>query len=193
MNPYLWGPALWQALFACAWVAKPTAGKTLRRLILELLPLLLPCDKCVAHFLKKHARVTSKVKGEPDTPERAFRWLWNLKNEVNVAAHVRSIGMDDLAQRYLFHGPIVDDVLLGDSLVFVAMGAHESGRDDFFVEFCGILGSLLPLPEDSELLMALRTMKRPVVAGAVRAAKAARIERGLPEFNHSHYKCMSEE
>lgn len=193
MNPYLWGPGLWQALFACAWVAKPAAGQTLRRLILELLPLLLPCEKCFAHFMKKHGAVTVKAKGEPDTPERAFRWLWNLKNEINGTLHVRSIGMDDLAQRFLFHGPIVDDVLLGDSLVFLAMGAHESRRDDFFLEFCGILGSLLPLAEDSELLMALRSMKRPVVAGAVRAAKAARIERGLKVFNHPHYKCMSEE
>lgn len=193
MNPYLWGPGLWQALFACAWAAKPAAGQALRRLILDLLPLLLPCEKCILHFLKKHSVVTLRVKGEPDTPERAFRWLWNLKNEINGTLHVRSIGIDDLAQRFLFHGPVVDDVLLGDSLVFLAMGAHASRRDDLFLEFCGILGSLLPLAEDSELLMALRGMKRPIVAGAVRAAKAARIERGLQVFNHAHYKCASEE
>ena len=203
MNPYLWGPALWQALFACAWNANNDQGVLLHRLLAELLPLLIPCEKCRAHFHKKQPIVLKNMAKatkmttppRPDAPERAFRWLWHLKDQVNQTLGTRSISMDDLTQRFLLHGPVVDDVVLGDTLVLIALDAHERKLDDHFVEFCTILGTLLPLPSDSELLRALqaKVFRRPILPSSVRAAKGARIERGLVPHELKHYKYISEE
>ena len=49
-NPVLWGPAVWQAMLASAWHCAPHNVPVLTDLLLRLVPLLLPCAKCRAHF-----------------------------------------------------------------------------------------------------------------------------------------------
>lgn len=188
-NPHLWGPPLWQCLFACAWHGADF--EALRELLFVQLPLLLPCEKCRHHLVANRPAATRKAGGEPRTSAQAFRWLWFLKDEVNRSLRPRqpSIDLDDLRARYSLHGGVVDDVALGDALVLVALDARRRDLDDDFVRFCtASLAVLLPLPADAELLLALRAMQRPIVANAVRCAKASRVERGLPPLPEAHYR-----
>lgn len=192
-NPILWGPPLWQAMFACAWHCDAASFEHLYELLLRQIPLLIPCEKCRHHFATNKTTVDRRARGEPKTPEHAFRWLWYLKDEINRSLRRSSVSLDDVTERHLLHGGIVDDVALGDALVLVAIEARTLDRDDLFVSLCHTLTRLLPLPVDSELRRELEVASRPIVPAALRAAKAARIERGLPQMPLAHYRSMSDD
>lgn len=193
MNPVLWGPAVWQMLFACAWHCPQANADELRDLLLRLVPLLLPCRKCRHHYAQHRAVVNRRAHGEPKTPEHAFRWLWYLKDEVNRTLGRRSVSLDDVTERHVFHGGIVDEVALGDALVLVALEARALDNDALFLELCASLARMLPLPCDSQMRAALAAVQRPVVPSALRVAKAARVERGLPELSLAHYRAASDD
>ena len=196
-NPSLWGPPFWQMLFACAWHCDASHFEDLKQLILHQMPLLLPCEKCQNHYTKHLPVVKRKAKGEPKTVEQMFKWLWYLKDQVNKSLRppVPSITLDDLTARHLFHGGMVDDVALGDSLVLVALEASRTGvaRDDLVLTVCHTLAKLLPLPDDSHVLQSLQRMKRPVRPATFHLAKCARIARGLPVLPLRHYSYISDE
>lgn len=194
MNPIVWGPALWQALFACASAAHTTTKvAALRELLLTQIPLLLPCARCRQHFQQKRAKVTRRAQGEPNTSDQAVRWLWFLKDEVNRTQGRVSVPLDDVRKRITFHANLVDDVALADVLVLVALSAKIRDRDVLFVECCHTFAILLPLPHDSQLRHALQHMSLPVVTNALRAAKASRIERGLPPLTLPQYKTQQDD
>ena len=196
-NPSLWGPTFWQMLFVCAWHCDAAHFEDLKQLVLHQMPLLLPCEKCQNHYTKHLPVVRRKAKGEPKTAEQVFKWLWDLKDQVNKSLRppVPSISLDDLTARHLLHGAIVDDVALGDTLVLVALAASEPrvGRDDLFVTFCHTLAELLPLPEGSPVMKSLQSMKRPIRPATFHLAKCARIQRGLPVLPLRHYSYISDE
>lgn len=192
MKPALWGPGLWQALFACAWSCPSESESLLRDLVMRLTPALLPCVLCRSHFKEKRPDVTRQIKGEPRTASDVFRWLYYLKHEVNKTKRQKSISLDDFTLRYALHGPVVDDVLLGDALVLVAMDAHTRRLDDKYVQFCTTLATLLPIAHDAELRRALLVCRKPIKASAVHTAQAARVERGLPTLTEQHYVTISE-
>lgn len=190
VQPALWGPAAWQMLFACTWNCPDHLISDLRRLV-EITGALLPCLKCRQHFARHVVRVDRRT-ARPVHPRDMLFWLWCLKDEVNRELRRPSIRYDDLTQRFIFHGGgVIDDVTLGDSLVIFAISATASNSNALFVELCSILANLLPLPDDSELRQHLQRIRASsVVAGAVRAARAARIERGFPELSRNHYVSM---
>lgn len=194
MKPTLWGPPLWQAMFSCAWVCPPCSVDVLRDMLLEQLPLLLPCPKCRDHFAEHLPRVHRRAKGSPQSAEHAFRWLYLLKDEVNKSLQRRSVPLEDVVERHVFHGGVVDDVALGDVLVLMALNAVRLHREEIFVRFCHALATLLPLPDDSQFAQVLsgisQTRARNVVPSAVRAARAARVERGLPAKPLAHYEAI---
>lgn len=190
MRPVLWGPPLWQAMFACAWACADL--DVLRALLLRQLPLLLPCGECRDNYARHLPRVRRRANGELLDRDHAFRWLWYLKDEVNRTLERPSVPLRDVADRYALHGGAVDDVALGDVLVLVALSARRLKRDDVFVEACHALAALLPLPDDSQFRAELAHASRPVVGAAMRAACAARVERGLGVFPLEHYRALAE-
>lgn len=122
-----------------------------------------------------------------------FYWLYCLKDEVNKNADLRtrSISFEDLMQRCVFHGAVVDDVLVADTLVVFAVTAKDLGLSPRFVHMCALLSELLPLPQDSQLREHLARIREPfLVADTIKAARAARIERGLPCMTPQHYKTL---
>lgn len=191
MKPVLWGGPLWQALFGMAWTCDAKRMPLLRTLLTEQLPPLLPCASCRAHAVQHIPRVNRRAKGTPKSPGHAFRWLWYLKDEVNQTLRKPSLSLADLTERYVLHGGLVDEVAVADVLVLVALEAHELDRDDLCIELFHALAELLPLPIDSQFRASLASSSRPVVAASVRAAKAARIERGLHAFSVAHYRSVA--
>ena len=189
-NPVLWGPAIWQAMLASAWHCAPHNVPMLTDMLLRLVPLLLPCAKCRAHFAKHRPIVARRARGEPKTAGHAFRWIWFLKDQVNRTLSQRSISLDDLTERFALQGAVIEDVLLGDALVFMALEARALDRDALFLEFCAALHVLLPLPHDSQLRAVLACARRPIVPCALAAARAARVERGVPELGLARYKAV---
>ena len=193
MNPILWGPAVWQAMLACAWTCRVENSDALVRLM-TLIVTILPCEKCRTHYQRHRMVLRRRAKGEPRKPQEVFRWIWLLKDEVNKSLGQPSISFEDLTERFRFHGGVVDEVLLGDTLVLFAVSCLQLQWDAEFMQLCGLLAALLPLPCDSQLKAALECIRqKPIVPAAVRAAKAARTERGLPVLNQAHYLQMAAE
>lgn len=192
MNPTLWGPVTWHVMLACAWTCCKEDVQALLTLV-SLMPRILPCEKCRNNHRAHLPKVLRRAKGEPRTPEQVFRFLWLLKDQVNKSLNQPSTSFEDIMERYAFHGGVVDDVKLGDTLVLFAISCHALDMEDEFLELCRVLSILLPLPHDSELKKALQLLtRRPIVPATVRAARAARVERGLTPLGISHYKTMAD-
>jgi hypothetical protein len=207
-KPHLWGPAMWQALFASARQAStPAEEAALRALLLVQLPLLIPCLKCREHFRERRGVVARRAHGEPRTGAHAVRWLYYLKDEVNKTLHLERtsaqyprtrsgtaspLTLAELEERGAFHRNEVDDVRIADMLVLVALSARERELDDLFVEMCHAFGRLLPIAEDGRLRLHLKFMQRPIVPNAVSSARATRKERGLRRLSERHYRDHAE-
>lgn len=187
MNPTLWGPVTWQVLLACAWNCKLDAMDRLNEL-LRLIPLLLPCEKCRAQHVKHLSMVNRRANGPPTKPQDAFRWIWTCKALVNKSLGQSTTSLNTITERFMFHGAVVDDILLGDSLVLFALTAKRLMMEEEFLQMCEHLSVLLPLPHDSELIIMLAQASFPIVPFAVKAAKAARIERGSRPLSLKHYE-----
>jgi len=192
MEPTLWGPSIWQMLFSCAWMCAPVHFETLRIMVMEQIPLLLPCSQCRQNFGRHLDRINKRARGEPRNSEHMFRWLWYLKDEVNRNLGRTSIPLAHVVDRYVLHGGIIDDVALGDTLVLLSLSARSYNRDDVFIAFCNSLHILLPLPHDSEFIRHIVNVQRPIVTTTVRVACAARVERGIKPLVLAHYKAATE-
>jgi len=198
VNPALWGPALWRAMFACAWGRKDdeNAAPLLKELLLEQVPELLPCELCRSNFVKHLPSVNHDAEGEPSSGgEHAFRWLWHLKNQVNSKTQHPSLRLEHLVERYVLHGAeaMVHEVELADALVLVAIVAAERKQQASFVDLCASLHLLLPLPDDSALRTCLGGVRGPgVVNEAHLCAKYTREQHGYPEKKVAHYGQMVE-
>lgn len=195
MNPRLWGPGVWHILFSCCWNAwtrerEEEDTSLLLYLIDVLLPILLPCEACRTNYERHSPKVTRK--SPVTSPSTAFRWLYLMKDQVNRIVRQPSIRFEELVGRCRLHGGEMDDVQAADTLVLLAIDATERGEEDAFASFCKTISRLSPLPHDSSLAISLATVtSRCIVAQSVRAAKAARVERGLPEQTRKHYEAIA--
>lgn len=204
MTPTVWGPIVWRMLFSCTrTVAPESEDARLRELLLELMPQVLPCHTCRLHALEHRAKVTRRAKGEPNTGDRAFLWLYYLKDEVNKSllkvgsprkrssSRRSSIPLRELQARYLLHdGIVLNEVEVADVLVLMALVAKELRREHAFVRFCHLLGELAHLHPRSELRVRLLqwSLEEPVDSHALRIAEHVRVEHGLPVRNAWHYR-----
>lgn len=190
VQPTLWGPAAWQMLFMCTWNCSKRNFSKLTHLV-ECTGELLPCCKCRNHFARNRLKVNRRTKGIPDEPRKMFYWLYCLKDEINKELRISSISFEDLTERCVYHGAVVDDVRIGDMLVIFAISANILEKHSLFIDMCELVADLLPLPSDSELVVHLRRIRSAfLVADTVKAARAARIERGLQPLTTGHYKSL---
>lgn len=137
-----------------------------------------------------------RTKGPPSTPEEMFYWLYCLKDKINKdrKPSIPSIPFGELTTKYQYHGGLVDDIALGDTLMIFALGALACEKQAIFVDMCHVLSRLLPLPDDSELCMHLKRIRpSSIPIGVLKCARAARIERGFPTFDMAHYKELIDE
>lgn len=250
-HPTTWGPAAWHVFLCCAWNVTERTRESTVRLLVDLLPHLLPCRSCRESFPKKHRAALRHLEKEgktllpgrrqssssffsssslppPSSPRSAraareslFRWAWLVKNEVNASLGLpSSVSHDQLVARWNLHGAVVDEVVVADALVLFAIDANERRKDvgdgtveGAFFEACRLLGTLLPLPSDSQFRDALLLLHPPsssrssssssprsprraappssLVVAAARVARAARTERGAPVLPVSHYLSLS--
>lgn len=163
-------------------------------MVMDCVPMLLPCEQCRNHWVETNKMATTMLGRTPTTGDLMFRWLYHLKNAVyKTTRRISYVTLDDVTERHCFHGGIVDDVALGDVLVLMAITAEKLSREAMFIELCKHMFRLLPLPNDSELVKRLKTIKKPIVVHTVRAARAARVERGLSKLSEKHYRTVADE
>lgn len=182
---------MWQCMFTCAWHCPSSKMALLARFVRELVPALLPCKKCKEHFKANCRKADGHTKGVPRTPEMTFVWLWHLKNSVNTTTKSRSIPLDLLYGRYEFHaGTVLDEIAFADALVLIAINAQSLDLADEFVDMCEVASELLAyaLPSRGHVLVTeLQKVRKPVIVGALRAARAVRVAHGRPPLTRTHY------
>ena len=191
MRSSLWGPPLWDAMFACAWGCADANIELLRVLLLEQLPALLPCPTCREHYRSHIPTVNRRARGRPRDAAHAVLWLWHLKDQVNRTLQRTSLHSSEVVDRLRLHGPVVDEIRLGDTLVLVAISARSNETDDLYVAMCHTLARLLPAPGDSALRQMLGHVERPIVATTLRAARVTRLQHNVPVRSLAHYRLMA--
>ena len=87
MHASVWGPPLWKAIFSAAWHVDDETVDILREVLLELLPVLLPCVTCRENYRKHVPAVHRQSKSRLRSPDEVMRWCWYMKNEVNKVTH----------------------------------------------------------------------------------------------------------
>lgn len=196
MQPALWGPGVWHIMFVCAYNATSTSSiafDKLCNLILQKIPLLIPCGECRRLYREKHkAAATNRMgtKRLPTNPHEMLYWLYLLRDEVNksvfrsqnasaVVPNTLSPTFKDVSDRFLLKGNVVDAICVGDTLVLLAIAAKELKEENTFIDLCVLLQDLLPLPKQSAQLQALRAIEASknttaVVAYAYRVCRATR-------------------
>ena len=191
MKGTLWGPPLWNMMFACTWSADASRLSDIEDLLLEQLPFLLPCVTCRANYRKHIPIVHQKTNGRPRTSDAYFKWCWYMKNEVNRTTKHPSLPLAELVERYVLHGAHVPEVPLADVLVLVAISARSLQQDDLFIDFCTTLSKLLPIPQDSAMRTLLTQIQRPIVNSALRCARNTRLQHGMRPLVLSHYRAVA--
>jgi hypothetical protein len=205
VNPRFWGPAIWQALFACSYACPDSRFESLSTLIMKYVPLILPCEGCRSHFLEKNEKVNKRTFGRkaqsPSTPDEMFVWLYFLKDEVNLSLKTRStVSLAELRNRLEGHGPLVHETVLANSIVLMALNvssridadARLQSLEDVMIAFCHALYTLLPIPSTSALMVGLKNFQRPIVTNAVRMARLTLKSHGLPTLSIAHYRDFAE-
>ena len=191
MRGSLWGPSVWQMMFACSWNVDARTADTLREMLMEQLPFLLPCKQCRDNYNDHVLKVNRKIR-RPTSTDDFMRWCYYLKDEVNKTTRHPSIPLAELIDRYVLHGPCVSEVHLADTLMLVALSARALQRDDVFISFCHNLSVVLPTPSDSALRVALGTVSRPIVNSALRCARNTRLQHGMKPLVMTHYRAVAE-
>ena len=137
---------MWKVLFTCAYFSRVKDMPKLRRLLFELVPRLIPCKQCRRHFLEHLPEVNKKVK-DVNLPEKAFLWLYYLKDAVN---HTPDVSCPSppikyvLAKYDLHEGVLFNDWMLADLWVLIAVEANDNQRHQEFLEMSLLVSSFLP-------------------------------------------------
>lgn len=199
MHPELWGPGVWHVLFACAWNAPDTQYRPLPLLqeMLDLAGALLPCETCRRNHVSHMATLRRRV-GRPKTSGKFFELLYHLKDLVNRTitgetmrrrVSCRSPPLERLTERFALRGDVVDEVLVADTLLLVALDAAQRGLHDEYRRFCTVVGALLP-PSAASLRTYLPSTTRGVVACARRTHQAVRRHYGLAAVDIQTFQRM---
>jgi hypothetical protein len=159
--------------------------------LVECIGELLPCDKCRRHFAANRTKVNRRAGKIPIDTKGMLFWLYCLKDEINKSLRKTSISYDELMNRCIFHGAVVDDVMIADTLVIFAISALDLRRVAEFLELCTLLTELLPVPHDAELKRYLPKVSETfLVSETVKVARACRVERGLQPLATTHYQSL---
>ena len=188
MRPQLWGPGMWHMLLVSAWHGKDETA--LSTMIQVLVPVLLPCAKCRQNYhrhtasLRKHRLFATENEGASLwltlTSRQWFVWVYLLKRAVNKTTREKDTPFQDVASRFYLHSGRVDDVLVADTLLMLALEweGHRREEDDILA-LCQALSKLLPLPSDSVLGANLVNASRPLRGFAYSTYKNTRVQNGL--------------
>lgn len=190
MKPTLWGPGLWHLMLSISWNCREEDLPTLLKVLLHDIPALLPCARCRSHYVRSHATLKRRF-GEPKHRVACFEWVYHLKDEVNKITKTRSIPLQDARERLNLSGGRVDDVLVSDTLLLVAIHADMHDMPHEFVALCHNLLPLLPLPADSQLLRSLKCMRVPILVHAYNLFRDTRIEHGIKSPSMEHVRCVA--
>ena len=201
MHPELWGPGLWHILFACAWNAPDSGqGRPLALLheLLDLTALLLPCEACRRNHVAHMATLKRRF-SRPVNCCMFFQYLFHLKDLVNRTLtgetmrrrlSCRSPPLERLTERFALRGDVVDESLVADTLLLVAMDAAERGLHKEYRRFCVIAGDLLPGAEGSPLRSSLKATSQGILASARRTYHRVRAHHGLPVVDIERFQRM---
>lgn len=190
MHAELWGPGMWHILFSCAWNAPDCKKKPVPLLheMLDLAGVLLPCQSCRANH-ERHMKALRQRYERPESCGKFFEFLFYLKDMVNrtlagestsrLRLSARTPPFTRLTERYVLRGDAVDECLVSDTLLLVAIDASERELVAEYQRFCHVVGQLLPSTGSSPLKTCLKSTTRGAIVSAYRTYGSVRSHVGL--------------
>lgn len=91
LSPHVWGPAMWDYMFAVALAVRGLRNGDTRVVQRHMrdIATLIPCRPCRCHY-RAHLRRTPP----PDNGDDMFAWVWHLKSDVNRRLGKPNLGLD---------------------------------------------------------------------------------------------------
>lgn len=195
MKPVFFGPGLWHAMLVCAYWAKASDVRGIMEMF-DRIGLLLPCVLCRQHY----AAYRRKKRVAPNSRDALFRWVYDLKHDVNRRLGQQSPPFEDVAARLDLSEGRCDDVLIADTLFMLAYAVRSLPDETrTLLTVCGDLAAYLPLPRDSELRKRLADAATyldadqvPIIRIARELCAETRREHKLPAVNARRVRQFSE-
>lgn len=134
MDPSVWGPPLWDQLFALAFRQRAaesggsddTSNVEARAALCDMLRLLLevlPCSNCRESYRDfYHNDPPAHVDSLP-------QWLWRCKEAVNRKLHKHYMEYRSVKRRYTAYQTLTSERVCADTLVFMAMAAEMEASE----------------------------------------------------------------
>jgi hypothetical protein len=118
MDPAVWGPAMWDCLFACA--------RALDRdgigVVLDGMRYLIPCRHCRDSYREWYASY-------PPTSASPVTWLWMIKDLVNQKLGKRALALSVVERRLSAYSLAVSPYGVFDTLSLLALGLEDPGPE----------------------------------------------------------------
>jgi hypothetical protein len=192
IKAYLWGPSMWDLLFACALNTPPSENDTLYQLLIDHLSFVIPCPTCADHYRSNIPVISKRVGHEPTDSETSFKWLYELKSQINkdLKKSSKNIQFEDFLERCLFHAHSIDLVRVCDLLVLVSIYCENAGTESAFLSFCGCVSKLVP-SKDETFVSSLTSIQNPIVASTYRMCRLVRIRLGMQVPILRQYKLVA--
>lgn len=103
MNPEIWGNSFWEVIHLIGYNYSDYPSdddKKNTRDFFDLIGLLLPCEKCRAHY-KNHMITYSLTDNDLINKNTLFTWTINLHNVVNLSLNKKHLTEKNVIDRYI--------------------------------------------------------------------------------------------
>ena len=139
MDPLIWGPCLWKALFSISFNCTHSDIHMVVKL-LKTLETVIPCPTCKAHYLVNR-QSADKLFVLTKSCQNITYWLWHMKSLVNKDLKQKNLEFKYLKLRYDTFGHNICENELMDVLMMICI-VNEKNSKNKFSEFLNCLATL---------------------------------------------------
>ena len=141
MDPNVWGPPLWDALFFVAFCRNEQCEDL--KTLFGLLEKVIPCQHCRRSYTMYRREVPPTSTIRADVPNAAAAWLWTIHDMVNQKLGKVCISFDRLVKRHATFTALTSDSVLLDLFCILALAAKPSAQIHV-AHFVSVMLRLLP-------------------------------------------------
>jgi hypothetical protein len=141
MDPIIWGPCIWNALFSISFNITKSDLPQMEKL-LKCLEKIIPCPTCKAHYLINRQQA-DKLFPLKKSCENVQYWLWHVKSLINKNLKIPNTEFKYIKLRYQIFGHTICDTELLDILACMCLHNKKEEEIKRFHEFLFSLGTLL--------------------------------------------------
>lgn len=130
VDPNVWGPMCWDALFYIAFRVDLEAHWSEVHTLFHLLEVVLPCSHCRRHYALYKKQVSPVTAIKKSDPESAAKWLWIIHDMVNQNLGKICIDYEHLRKKHKSLTCLVSDFNVLDLFVFMTFASKKKDKTE---------------------------------------------------------------